>query len=185
MAIPVQQGNLPVDQRFNRPPAGWTLTEPKGKWGWEKPPKNAVPAQAVDQIIAKIEQSEATYEQFAKLMFAGVTIEEIVDTIAIGGFMQGEFTPDVAEIIKAPLAIYLLGMAAENDIPVKMFNTASGNPIEESGMDNVQLESLMKENNPSLYEYIEQQAEQEGMVEEEPEEGGFLAVEPATREEDI
>ena len=116
MSIPVQIRNRPIDQRFNRGPAGWSLTEPLGKWAWEKPPKYAAPGDAVDHIIETIEGSEATYEQFAKLMFAGISIEEIVNTVAIGGFMQGEFTPDVAELIKPPLAIYFLGVASEPSI---------------------------------------------------------------------
>ena len=45
MSIPVQIRNRPIDQRFNRGPAGWSLTEPLGKWAWEKPPKTAVPGE--------------------------------------------------------------------------------------------------------------------------------------------
>jgi hypothetical protein len=123
MNIPIKTRNRPIDQRFNRAPAGWSLTEPLGKWAWEKPPKHSIPGDAVDSIIEKIEGSEQTYDQFAKLMFAGISIEEIVDTVAIGGFMQGEFSPDVAEIIKAPLAIYFLGMASKNSYGYVVFRS--------------------------------------------------------------
>ena len=182
MSVPVQIRNRPIDQRFNRGPAGWSLTEPLGKWAWEKPPKTAVPGEAVDSIISKIEGSEATYEQFAKLMFAGISVEEIVDTVAIGGFMQGEFSPDVAELIKAPLAIYFLGMAAENEIPVRVFNTSDGKPMTNSGLNDIDLEEMMQENNPSLYNFIKQEVEKD--VEEEPVQGGFLAVGTLTKEEE-
>lgn len=182
MSVPVQIRNRPIDQRFNRGPAGWSLTEPLGKWAWEKPPKTAIPGEAVDNIIGKIEGSEETYEQFAKLMFAGISIEEIVDTIAIGGFMQGEFSPDVAELIKPPLVIYFLGMAAENQIPVRVFNTADGQPMRNSGLSDVDLEEMMQENNPSLYNFIKQEVEKD--VEEEPVQGGFLAVATVTEEEE-
>jgi hypothetical protein len=182
MSVPVQIRNRPIDQRFNRGPAGWSLTEPLGKWAWEKPPKNAVPGEAVDSIISKIEGSEEVYEQFAKLMFAGVSIEEIIDTVAIGGFMQGEFSPDVAELIKPPLVIYFLGMAAENEIPVRVFNTADGQPMRDSGLNDVDLEEMMQENNPSLYDFIKQETEKD--VEEEPVQGGFLAVATTVKEEE-
>ena len=184
MSVPVQIRNRPIDQRFNRGPAGWSLTEPLGKWAWEKPPKHAAPGDAVDSIIGKIEGSEATYEQFTKLMFAGISIEEIVDTVAIGGFMQGEFSPDVAELIKPPLAIYFLGMAAENDIPVRVFNTADGQATENIGMTDVDLENMMRDNNPSLYDFLAQQADKIGSEPEEPMQDGFLAVATAVEKEE-
>tara|TARA_A100001515_G_C4591908_1_gene216273 strand:+ start:66 stop:620 length:555 start_codon:yes stop_codon:yes gene_type:complete len=184
MSVPVQIRNRPIDQRFNRGPAGWSLTEPLGKWAWEKPPKHAAPGDAVDSIIGKIEGSEATYEQFTKLMFAGISIEEIVDTVAIGGFMQGEFSPDVAELIKPPLAIYFLGMAAENNIPVRVFNTADGQATENIGMTDDDLENMMRDNNPSLYDFLAQQADEIGSEPEEPMQGGFLAVATTVKEEE-
>ena len=184
MSVPVQIRNSPIDQRFNRGPAGWSLTEPLGKWAWEKPPKHAVPGNAVDDIINKIEGSEETYEQFTKLMFAGISIEEIVDTVAIGGFMQGEFSPDVAELIKPPLAIYFLGMAAENQIPVRVFNTLDGQAMKNEGMSEIDLENMMRDNNPSLYDFLAQQADEIGSEPEEPMQGGFLAVATTVEKEE-
>tara|TARA_R100000234_G_C4918550_1_gene143104 strand:- start:123 stop:683 length:561 start_codon:yes stop_codon:yes gene_type:complete len=185
MTIPIKTRNRVVDQRFNRGPAGWSLTEPVGKWKWENPPKFVVPGEAVDDIISRIEGSEGATEQFKKLLFAGISIEEIVNTVAIGGFMEGQFTPDVAEIIKAPLAIYFLGMAAENNIPARMFNTADGNHSEDMGMSDEDMEDMMKENNPSLYRFLEQKAmEQEETPMQEPTEGGFLAVATITNKEE-
>ena len=181
MSIPVQIRNRPIDQRFNRGPAGWSLTEPLGKWAWEKPPKYAAPGDAVDHIIETIEGSEATYEQFAKLMFAGISIEEIVNTVAIGGFMQGEFTPDVAELIKPPLAIYFLGVASENQIPVRVFDTPNGEPMQDRGLSDTDLEAIMQDQNPSLYQYIKEQVEEP--MPEEPVQGGFLAVATTTDEQ--
>ena len=185
MTNPIKTRDRSVNQPFNRGPAGWSLTEPLGKWKWEKPPKFVVPGEAVDDIVSRIEESEDVGEQFLKLMFAGISIEEIVDTIAIGGFMEGQFSPDVAEIIKAPLAIYFLGMAAENQIPVRMFNTADGNPRRNKGMSDEDMEDMMKENNPSLYQFLEQKAmEQEEMPAiAEPAQGGFLAVATITDKE--
>ena len=88
--------------------------------------------------------------------------------------MNGEFSPDVAEIIKAPLAIYFLGMAAENNIPVRPFNTAEGDAQVDKGMSNIDLEEMMQENNPSFYQFLKNEAEKP--EEEEPVQGGFLAV---------
>ena len=39
MTNPIKTRDRSVNQPFNRGPAGWSLTEPLGKWKWEKPPK--------------------------------------------------------------------------------------------------------------------------------------------------
>ena len=49
-------------------------------------------------------------------------------------------------------------------------------------MDEKQLEEMMQENNPSLYDFIKQETEKD--VEEEPVQGGFLAVATTVKEEE-
>jgi hypothetical protein len=154
------------------------LTEPKGKWAWEKPPVHATPDKAVDAVIDRLEAPEVR-TQMEKLMIAGVSIQEIVNGIAIGGFSQGQFTPDVAEIIKGPLAAYLMGVAAEEEIPAKVYNTRDGLYQLDEGMSDDDMLAVMKDRNPDLYQYIISKAEE---IEEEPEEiaeKGFIAIAPA------
>lgn len=164
---------------FNKAPPGWSFTQPKGKWAWEKPPVHSSPAQAVDSIIDRLEMPEVR-TQMEKLMIAGVSIQEITNTIAIGGFSQGHYTPDVAEIIKGPIAVYLMSIAEEEDIPVRGYNTEDGLYIMDEGIDDQTLMSLMEQRNPDLYEYISSQAKE---IEEEPEPEtvvgkGFIAIAP-------
>ena len=118
--------------------------------------------------------------QMEKLMIAGISIQEITNTIAMGGFSQGHFTPDVAEIIKGPISVYLMSIAEEEDIPVRGYNTEDGMYVMDEGIDDQTLMSLMEKRNPDLYEYISSQAEE---IEEEPEpetvvEKGFIAIAP-------
>ena len=163
---------------FNRAPPGWSLTQPKGKWNWDKPPVHSGPAEAVDAIIDKLEEPEVE-ESMVKLMFSGISIQEIVNTIAIAGFSEGKFSPDVAEIIKAPIASYLLGVATDFNLPVKMFNSSDGlHPEDESLNDSVMLE-IMEERNPDLYKFLMEQAESPEEEIEEPKvvSQGFLAIE--------
>ena len=84
------------------------------------------------------------------MMVAGMAIEEIVNGIAISGFATGHYTPDVAELIKAPLAMYLAGLAVENDIPPKMFNTKDGMPQEDGNVDEAQVMNIMQDRSPEL-----------------------------------
>src|SRR5210317_1808696 len=163
--------------RFNKAPPGWSLTEPKGKWAWEKPPVNSTPDKAVDAVIDRLEAPEVR-TQMEKLMIAGVSIQEIVNTIAVGGFSQGQFTPDVAEIIKGPLAAYLMGVAAEEEIPVKVYNTRDGLYEMDEGMSDDDMLSVMKDRNPDLYQFIQSKADE---MDQEPEPTtvrGFIAIAP-------
>ncbi len=162
-------------------PPGHSLTGEPGKWAWEQPPRFSDPNDAIDFITDKLDE-RIPQEDMLKMMTAGITIEEIVNQISFKGFMQGQFNPDVAELIKAPLAIYFLGMAAENEIPVRVFNTSDGKPMTNSGLNDIDLEEMMQENNPSLYNFIKQEVEKD--VEEEPVQGGFLAVGTLTKEEE-
>lgn len=141
--------------RMQKPVPGWSLTQPKGKWPWEQPPRFVNPEEAVDYVIEKLEE-EATQQRFVKLMFAGISIEEITEAVARGGFMEGYYTPDVAEIIKAPVGIYLMGVAEDNDIPVNVF-AKSLTEIQrerEGDIDDLTLLDIMKKRNPEFANYV-------------------------------
>jgi len=133
-----------------RPPPGYALTQPKGKYPWEKPAQYADPNEAVSALIDKMEQPE-NREQYLKLMLAGFAVEDIVNSIAISGFMQGKVSVDTAELIKGPIGIYLMAMADENNIPAKMMATESGSPEVDNGMDDYALLEIMKKRNPTLH----------------------------------
>ncbi len=102
--------------RFMKPVPGWSLTQPPGKWPWEQPPRSVDPDEVVDKLITR-RQDPQVEENYVKLMFAGVSIEEIVHSVSVAGFMNGEFSPDVAEMIKPPIGIYLMGVATDYNVP--------------------------------------------------------------------
>ena len=163
MSVPVQIRNRPIDQRFNRGPAGWSLTEPLGKWAWEKPPRFADPEEAIDFVIDKLEEP-AVESDMLNLMTAGISIEEMVETIALGGFATGHYSPDVAEIIKAPIAMYLAGIAVENDIPPKMFNTKSGMPPSNEQVTEGQVFNIMQDREPERIDAINKAMDEQEQV---------------------
>ena len=129
-------------------PPGHSLTGPRGKWPWERPPQIVDPNEAVDFIIERTE-SMGEDESFAKMMLAGITVEEIVSQIAFKGFMAGMFTPDVAELIKPALSIYLVGLAEENGIEAKLFVTDP--ELEEKSFNDAAFFRTLKQRNPKLY----------------------------------
>jgi hypothetical protein len=72
--------------------------------------------------------------------------------------------------------MYLAGLAIENDIPPKMFNTADGMPREEGNVDEAQVMNIMQDRSP---ETLQAMAEQEGVEEANMEQAqnSFLAPE--------
>lgn len=167
--------------RMQKPVPGWSLTQPKGKWGWEQPPRFVNPDEAVDYVIDKLEE-EAVQQRFVKLMFAGVSVEEITEAVARGGFMQGFYTPDVAEIIKAPVGIYLMGVAEDNNIPVNVLaNPEKFKREQEGDIDDLTLLDIMKRRNPEFASYAisyEDPEYQASIEKEQKMSQGFLGVEP-------
>ena len=143
-------------------PPGHSLTDPVGKWAWDKPPQFSNPNDAVDFVIEKMQQ-KVTQEGLLKMMAAGITIEELVGQVAYKGFMQGKYTPDVAELIKPSVGIYLMKLATDNDIDYQLTLPKKD---EEDQMDDQTLFKIMKERNPAMYEAILETAnEQERMAE--------------------
>jgi len=163
---------------LNKPVPGWSLTQPAQKWNWEQPPRRVDVNETVDAIIDRLEMPEVE-TRYIKLMLAGVSIEEIVHSISMAGFMKGEFNPDVAELIKGPLGIYLLGLAAENDIPVEMFAKKDPEGRENPGLDDMTMLEIMRVRNPSLYSFIQDKQNRDLDEMDEMQEkmgGGFMGV---------
>ena len=152
--------------RFSRPPPGHSLTGPQGKWAWDKPPRFSDPEEVIDFIIDQLEVP-TTENDMLSLMFAGVSIEEIVDSIGMGGFATGHFTPDVAELIKAPIAMYLAGIAIENDIQPKMFNTQDGMPREDANVDEAQMLNIMQDRSPETLKVMADMEGQQNQIQDE------------------
>ena len=147
------QGSIQALDPLNRMPPGHSLTGSQGKWAWEKPPRFVDPEEAIDFIIDKLEEPSVESDML-NLMVAGISIEEIVETVAIGGFATGNYTPDVAEIIKAPIAMYLAGLAVENEIPPKMFNTETGMPPVKENVTEGQVLNIMQDREPERIDAI-------------------------------
>jgi hypothetical protein len=188
MMQPKKRPALNSESRFSKAPPGYSLTTAPGKWPWERPPELNSPAEAVDAIIANIEQPEAL-EQNLQLLLAGVSVEEIVGTISRVGFMEGKWTADVAELIKGPLAIYFMGLGTEHNIPTRVYTTPDGNPRVNYGMEDTQILQIMRDRNPEFAHQLQkkmqiayrertkavnQQVEKDALVQQQ----SFLGVDP-------
>lgn len=142
------------DIHFSKAPPGYSLTGTKGQWAWERPPEHSAPSAAVDSILNNWEKPEIQ-ENLAQLLFAGVSIEELVMTTVKLGFTEGKFSADVAEIIKTPLTFYLMGLATDAGIhDARVFNTIDGMHRENYGMKDSQILNIMRKRNPDKYNFV-------------------------------
>ena len=134
-------------------PPGIGMTQPKGQWQWEQPPLITDPNQAID---ATIDQFEPAKENLVKLMVAGVSVEEIVNTTVFNAFTEGKYSPDTAELIKPALSLYLMKLADDMDAPFKLY----AEDPESNEIDDVELFRVMQQRNPEMFNKIKENINQ-------------------------
>ena len=133
---------------FDAPVPGQGMTGAPGQYPWERPARQSKPENAAMSIIKKIENDPKTEVTILNLMASGIPIENLVNTISLAGFSEGEFTPDTAEIIKLPLTMYLIGAAIENKIEAQVFNTP---PKDDELVEDADLEAILENRDPSKF----------------------------------
>ena len=134
---------------LDKPISGQALTTPPGSRVWENPAKIANPNEAASKVIDKIESNDVVKTSMLNLMTAGTPIEAITNTITWYGFADGEWTPDTAELIKLPVASYLIGLAIENNVEATVYNQAPSVVNKEPVND---LNKIMASNNPEMFD---------------------------------
>ena len=95
------------------------------------------------------------------IMAAGSPIETIVNTMSFVGFTEGKWTPDTAELIKIPLAVYLVGLAVENNIDATMYNVAKE---DQETMNESDLYKMMASNKPQEFNDLKKNLEEQSMM---------------------
>jgi hypothetical protein len=157
---------------FNKPIAGEGLIDPVGGRPYEQPPRRVNPDDVLEDVLEKLED-EDRQDKILDLVFAGVPVETIVQTFALEGVTRGEFTPDVAEIVKPTLALVIMDLAREKDIPVTMFNEDAENA---GSVDEAETLDIMRNARPELFEAITGSEVEEGMDMEDKEDdvGSFI-----------
>jgi len=146
-------------------PPGHSLTDEPGKWAWERPPQFANPDDALDFVLDKLEEPTRR-KDIMRMLVAGISIQELVSQIAFKGFMQGAYSPDVAELIKPSIGIYLYREALEEGFePRMMVDENEENGIKEGEVDDVSFFRIMKERNPDLFEAMNEEINRQERME--------------------
>ena len=181
MQAPV--GSIEAKDPFAVAPPGHSLTQDNSKWAWGKPPQIADPEQALEVAIASLQRPKVRDEMF-KLLYTGVSVEVMVEGYVLQAFHDGKFMPDVGMLIQPPLGMYIAHMAEEAGIPYRLFENEDAGT--EGQMDDQTFFSMMKENNPRMFEFIRENVNEsirQGNMPSEPEEQNFMTMDmPEPRE---
>ena len=181
MEAPV--GSIEAKDPFAVAPPGHSLTQDNSKWAWGKPPQITDPEQALEVAIASLQRPKVRDEMF-KLLYTGVSVEVMVEGYVLQAFHDGKFMPDVGMLIQPPLGMYIAHMAEEAGIPYRLFENEDAGT--EGQMDDQTFFSMMKENNPRMFEFIRENVNEsirEGNMPSEPQEENFMTMDmPEPRE---
>ena len=144
-----------VSDPFDMPVPGQSLTDTPGKWPWDNPPEITNVDDALTTVLLQLEQNPKVQKSYDQLITLGMPIESIVNTISFGGFVNGLWSVDIAELLKPPLQAALMLYADEKDLTYKIFNDESDRMMTPadtlSTSDTMQ---VMKENNPEAFDNL-------------------------------
>jgi len=181
MEAPV--GSIEAKDPFAVAPPGHSLTQDNSKWAWGKPPQITDPEVALERAIQSLQKPKVRDEMF-KLLYTGVSVEVMVEGYVLQAFHDGKFMPDVGLLIQPPLGMYIAHMAEEAGIPYRLFENEDAGT--EGQMDDKTFFTMMKQNNPRMFEFIRENVNEsirEGNMPSEPEEQNFMTMDiPEPRE---
>ena len=170
---------------FDMPVPGQSLTGEPQKWPWENPTQFTDVDEALIHVVEKVRGDEASQKAFDQVIRLGMPLESIVNTITFGGFIEGLWTVDIAELLKPPLMAFLMLYANEKELPFVAFN--NNEKPDKTFVDDMSMNELMattKEMNPTHYEdiksYVNKSVEDMEAKQKRDEEimGGFMVVGP-------
>jgi hypothetical protein len=148
--IPTTSQRSNIDP-FASPPAGISLAQDNTKYPWGNPAKYANPDDAMTAALDSLERP-SNKTNLIKLLFAGVSVESLVEGYVYEGFESGRFSVNTGLLMKAPLAMYLANIAEEEGIPYRLFE--SDNPLKENEISDKNMLSVMKKNNPAMFSFL-------------------------------
>ena len=105
-----------IENPFDSPIPGQSLTDEPGNAKWEHPPQYTDVGEASQFVWEKM-HDEKILDQIVSFLDNDIPVEAVARMVLFGGFMEGKFSPDVAFIITEPLMKMLLAIAVKAEIP--------------------------------------------------------------------
>ena len=177
---------------FDMPVPGQSLTGEPKKWPWENPPEFVNVDDALLHVVQKVQGDSASQKAFDQVIRLGMPLESIVNTITFGGFIEGLWTVDIAELLKPPLMAFLMLYSEEKQLPFVAFN--NNIKPDKTQIDDMSMSDILattKEMNPTHFQdikqYVNKSAEEAVEKQKRDEEimGGFMVITPEMTEDEI
>ena len=177
---------------FDMPVPGQSLTGEPKKWPWENPPEFVNVDDALLHVVQKVQGDSASQKAFDQVIRLGMPLASIVNTITFGGFIEGLWTVDIAELLKPPLMAFLMLYSEEKQLPFVAFN--NNIKPDKTQIDDMSMSDLLattKEMNPTHFQdikqYVNKSAEEAVEKQKRDEEimGGFMVITPEMTEDEI
>ena len=97
---------------------------------------------------------------FVPVVFATITLHPTPTlrllTVTFNAFMEGQVNPDVAELIKPALTLYLMKLADDVDAPFKLY----AEDPQSNEISDVELFRTMKQRNPEMFTQLKENVNQ-------------------------
>lgn len=110
----MQNKNAPAPI-LDAPIPGQGMTAPLGDRPWQRPPQFTTPEQALEFYVNKISQDKQV-DQMLDILELGVPVDTLVDTLQLGGVMEGLHSVDVGMLIAPALVEVISGIGEKAGI---------------------------------------------------------------------
>ena len=152
------------------PIPGQSLTAPLGDRPWQNPPRYSTVEEAIQYYMPRL-TSERMGGQLMDMLEMGVPVDTIVDTVQLGGVMEGLHSVDVGMLISPVLATAIEQMAIAAEVEYKV----EGQEVDESIPDHSQIAMAMMEAAKSTGEQLKEVPEEVEEPTEESQPKGLMA----------
>lgn len=116
-----------LENPFDAPIPGQSLTDTPGNYPWEHPPQFAEVEEASEYVWDRLHK-EAMLDQVITLLKEGVAVEALTRMVLFGGFIEGKWNPDVALLLSEIILKQIMAIGIKAEIPnIKIFITDQSN----------------------------------------------------------
>ncbi len=152
------------------PIPGQSLTAPLGDRPWQNPPQYSTVEQAIQYYMPRL-TSDRMAGRLMDMLEMGVPIDTVVDTIQLGGVMEGVHSVDVGMLVSPVLAEAIEQMAKAAEVNYKLM----GDETDRETPDDSEIALAMMKAAKSKGESMTEEPVQEAEVVEEPQPTGLMA----------
>ena len=116
-----------LQNRFDAPIPGQSLTDTPGNYPWEHPPQFTKVEEASEYVWDRL-HDEQLLEQIIMMLKEGVPVEALSRMVLFGGFVEGKWNPDVAILLAEIVFKQITAIGMKSKIKeMKLFTTDKSN----------------------------------------------------------